>query len=290
MPAPLPAAAEAADLSARLLELGWHGAARALPDLVQSIRSPRAALQLLERLADEESQQRAARSLDRRQRRAHIGAFKSIADFDWNWPTAIDRARLEAALQLRFVEPGDNVVVVGSHGLGKTTLMRNIAHNAVLAGHTVCVTTAQKMLHDLSSIDSPSRLRLALGQLAAFDVLCIDELGYLSYSERAADLFYDLVNRRYDARRSIVISTNLAFKQWWTVFPNATCAGAIIERLVHRADVVTIDGLSWRLKEAAERAGALPLGATRKDFEDLRSRDNATASAPDLVDDAQEDT
>ncbi|MCB9530628.1 MAG: ATP-binding protein [Myxococcales bacterium] len=257
MPATLPPAAEAAELSARLLELGWHGAARLLPDLVQSNRSPRAALQLLQRLADEEAQQRAARSLDRRQRRAHIGAFKPIAAFDWNWPTEIDRARLEAALHLRFVDPGDNLVMVGEHGLGKTTLMRNIAHNAVLAGHTVCVTTAQKMLQDLASIDSPSRLRLALGQLAAFDVLCIDELGYLSYSERAADLFYDLVNRRYDARRSIVISTNLYFKDWTSVFPNATCAGAIIARLVHRADVVRIRGTSWRLKEARERAGAI---------------------------------
>jgi DNA replication protein DnaC len=126
----------------------------------------------------------------------------------------------------------------------------------VLAGHTVAVTTAQKMLQDLATIDSPSRLKQAIGQLAAFDILCIDELGYLSYSDRAADLFYDIVNRRYDARRSIVLTTNLKFADWSSIFPNATCTGAIIERLVHRADVLTIDGRSWRLKEAEERANS----------------------------------
>lgn len=257
MSAPLPIAADAGEVATRLVDLGWTSAARALPELVQSLRSPRSALNLIERLVDEEVAQRAARSLDRRQRRAHIGPFTPIAGFDWNWPVSIDRPRLEAALQLRFLEPGDNVVMVGGHGLGKTTLMRNIAHNAVLAGHTVCVTSAQKMLHDLAALDSPSRLRLAIGQLAAFDLLCIDELGYLSYSERAADLFYDVVNRRYDARRSIVIATNIRFGQWGTVFPNATCAGAIIERLVHRADVITICGESWRIKEARARAGGV---------------------------------
>lgn len=258
MPAPLPHTVDAAEIALRLAALGFHGAADALPGLVDGLRAPRTALELLHRLLDHEATSRHGRSLERRMRRAHIGSFAPMAAFDWHWPSFLDRPLLERALRLHFVEAGDNIVLRGSHGLGKTTLLRNIAHNAVLAGHTVLVTTAQKMLQDLAAIDSPSRLRLSLGQLAGYDVLCIDELGYLSYSERAADLFYDLVNRRYDARRPIVIATNLPFASWGQVFPNATCAGAIIERLIHRADVVRIEGKSWRVKEAEER-GSSPL-------------------------------
>lgn len=253
MPAPLPPSIDAAELAARFAAAGWHGAAAALPDLIAGVRAPRATLDVLAALLERESSARHDRSLARRMRCAHIGLFAPIAAFDWNWPSTIDRPLLERALDLHFVEAGDNIVLRGSHGLGKTTLLRNIAHNAVLGGHTVLVTTAQKMLQDLAATDSPSRLRLMLGQLAAHDVLCIDELGYLSYSERAADLFYDLVNRRYEARRSIVIATNLAFANWSQVFPNATCAGAIIERLIHRADIIHIEGESWRIKEAKER-------------------------------------
>ena len=273
MSTPLPTPADAADLAKKFADLGWAGAAQALPDLIAQTRSPRPVLQFLDSLLQQESHVRHGRSLDRRMRRAHIGAFSPIASFDWNWPTEIDRPRLESALQLHFLSAGDNVVLQGSHGLGKTTFLRNIAHAAVLNGHTVCVTTAQKMLQDLSSIDSPSRLRLALNQLAGFDLLCIDELGYLSYSERAADLFYDLVNRRYEARRSMVIATNLRFREWGQVFPNATCAGAIIERLVHRADVVKIRGRSWRLHEAQLRAAD---GSSGEDIDgDIENEDES---------------
>lgn len=257
MPAPLPTPAETAEISRRMATLGWHGAAASLPTFIEQIRTPRPLLDLLARLMDSEENTRDGRSLHRRMQRAHIGNFAPIASFDWHWPTEIDRPRMEAALQLRFVKPGDNMVLQGPHGLGKTTLLRNIAHNAVIQGHTVQVITAQKMLHDLASIDSPSRLRLALNQLVAFDILCIDELGYLSYSERAADLFYDLVNRRYEAKKPIVIATNMRFAEWGQVFPNATCAGAIIERLIHRADVIRITGKSWRIKEAEERSATL---------------------------------
>lgn len=102
---------------------------------------------------------------------------------------------------------------------------------------------------------SPSRPRLSLGQLAEYDVLCIDELGYLSYSERAADLFDDLVNRRYEARRPIVIATNLPFASWGQIVPNASCAGAIIERLIHRAIgyVTPRDMLDGRADELARQ-------------------------------------
>jgi DNA replication protein DnaC len=259
MSVPLPLTIDTAELATRVAALGWRSAPDALPAIMATNKHARPVLEAIAKLVTIETNDRHTRSLERRRRRASIGPHTVMAGFDWNWPTSIDRGRIESTLALGFVTPGDNIIISGPHGVGKTTILRNIAHQSVLAGHTVAVSTAQKMLQDLASIDSPSRLKKAISQLASFDVLCIDELGYLSYSDRAADLFYDIVNRRYEARRSIVLTTNLKFVDWGSIFPNATCTGAIIERLIHRADLLTIDGHSWRLKEAEQRAnGTLP--------------------------------
>ncbi len=106
---------------------------------------------------------------------------------------------------------------------------------------------------DLSSIDSPTKLERRLKSYHRMQLLCIDEVGYLSYDARAADLLFEVVNRRYQSRRSIAMTTNLAFKEWTTVFPNATCTVALVDRLCHRADIIKISGESWRRKEAVER-------------------------------------
>jgi DNA replication protein DnaC len=174
-------------------------------------------------------------------------------EFDWSWPTKLDRDRLETALKLRFIDEGANLVIVGAHGLGKTMILKNIAHQAILAGHTVVVTTAAKMLGELASIDSPSKLESRLKYFAHIRLLCVDEVGYLSYDSRAADLFFEIVTRRYEARKPVVLTTNLAFRDWATVFPHATCTIALVDRLTHRADVLKIEGESWRRKEAKER-------------------------------------
>lgn len=245
------------NLHALLKMLGWAGAASALDDLVQRATTKRLGpMQFLELCVDAERQERARRSLDRRTRRARIGPFKPVADFDWNWPESIDRVLVERALELRFFDAGDNVVLCGSHGLGKTMLVKNIAYNALLAGHSVVTVTAQRLLADLASIDSPSRLKKALGYHGGVSLLAIDELGYLAYNERAADLLFDIVSRRYEARKPIVISTNLPFREWGQVFPNAICTAALIERLVHRADIINITGHSWRMREAQARLAA----------------------------------
>jgi DNA replication protein DnaC len=122
----------------------------------------------------------------------------------------------------------------------------------VLAGHTALFTTAGQLLGELAALDSDSGLRRKLRQYAAPDVLIIDEVGYLSYSNRHADLLFELVSRRYQ-NKSTVVTTNRAFADWGEVFPNAACVVSLIDRLMHRAEVVRIDGDSYRAKEAQER-------------------------------------
>ena len=113
--------------------------------------------------------------------------------------------------------------------------------------------TAARLINDLGAYDSPRALEQRLKHYAQMSLLCIDEVGYLSYDSRAADLLFEVVSRRHAAKKPIVLSTNLAFKDWGTVFPHATCTVALIDRLTHRADIIRIEGESWRKKEAKER-------------------------------------
>lgn len=204
-------------------------------------------------LIEWEEQARTRRSLERRLSAARIGHFKPLSDFDWQWPTQCDQSLIAELMTLEFVSSATNVILVGASGLGKTTIAQNMAYQAVLNGHTVLFTTAAQMLGDLAALDSDSLLRRRLRQYAAPDLLCVDEVGYLSYSNRHADLLFELINRRHE-KKSTVITTNKSFAEWSEVFPNAACVVALIDRLVHHAEIVPIQGSSYRHKEAQERA------------------------------------
>lgn len=205
------------------------------------------------RLLGWEEEERARRSLERRLKASHIGRFKPLCDFDWDWPKACDRTGIEALMQLGFLKEAANAVFSGPNGTGKSTLARNIAHQAVIQGYTVMFTSAGQMLGDLAALDSDSALRRRLRHYAGPQLLVIDEIGYLSYSNRHADLLFELVSRRYE-QKSTVITTNRCFAEWNEVFPTAACVASLIDRLVHHAEVFHIDGESYRLKEANERA------------------------------------
>ena len=200
-----------------------------------------------------EEDERARRSMERRLRASGLGTFKPMVDFDWLWPTRCDRAAIEELLGLQFMTEAANVIVVGPNGIGKTTIARNIAHQALRAGHTVHFANASNLLGALASIDSASALERRLRFYAGFDLLAIDEVGYLSYSNRAADLLFELTNRRYE-KKSVIVTTNKPFAEWHEVFPNAACVVSLVDRLTHNAEVIALEGESYRLKEAKERA------------------------------------
>lgn len=207
----------------------------------------------VEQLLGCEEQMRGQRSLERRTRSAHLEPFKFLADFDWGWPTHCDRQTVEDLMGLSFMADASNVMLVGTNGLGKTMLACNLAHQALVQGHTVLFTSAADMLGDLAALDSDSALRRRLKHYGAPDLLVIDEVGYLSYSNRYADLLFELISRRYQAK-STIITTNRAFKELHEVFPNAACVVSLIDRLVHRCEIVMLQGESYRLKEAMARS------------------------------------
>lgn len=232
------------DLRARAHALGLHG-------LIMHFDEVEGA-EWVDWLVRVEEEERGRRSLERRIRTARLGAFKPLPDFDWSW-AKVDRAHLDALFSLAFISEQANVVFVGPNGVGKTMLTKNLAHQCLLHGHSVTFTTASAMLNALAAEDSASGLERRLRRLCRPKVLCIDEVGYLSYGNRHADLLFEVVTRRYELGRPIIVTTNKPFAEWGEVFPNASCVVTLVDRLVHRSEVVQFEGSSYRLKEAKER-------------------------------------
>ena len=242
------------DLAGRLTRIGLRETAQGLDDLLaRAIKQKWSHRQLLEEMARAETAAKAARNLERQLAAARIGRFKTVADFDWNWPKKIDRQLIERWLGLEPIAEGRNLILLGSNGVGKTTIAKNAAYQAVMAGRSVLFRTASELISDLSC-DSPQLRKRKLRLYGRVDLLCIDEVGYLAYDSHAADLLYEVVSRRYESG-AIVMTTNRAFKDWNEVFPNATSIGTMCDRLLHHADVVVIEGSSYRRRESeAEKA------------------------------------
>jgi len=206
----------------------------------------------LEELINREETGRNQRSLERRIQNSKIGRFKPMADFDYAWPTQIDREQIDDLFSLTWLDEATNVVLVGPNGIGKSMMAQNLAYQAVVRGATALFLTASEMLNDLAAQEGTSSLQRRLRRYCAPALLAIDEIGYLSYDNRHADLLFEVVTLRY-GHKSTLITTNKTFSEWNDVFPSATCVVTLVDRLIHHAEIVQLDGESYRLKEAKEQ-------------------------------------
>lgn len=241
-----------ADLHARLRALSLHALADDFDDIAaNAIKKRWSPTQLMEHIVDIEEQERSRRGLERRLRLSKLGHFKPATDFDWTWPERINADAVHAALGLDFLREGKNVVLVGAQGLGKTMIAKNIVHAAVVAGYSAIFITAADLLLDLASQESARALARRMKHYTRVACLCIDEIGYLEYEQRAADLLFQLVSKRYESK-PLVLTTNKSFSEWSTIFPGAACATALVDRVVHHADVILIEGKSYRLRESTQ--------------------------------------
>lgn len=242
-------------LPAQLQQIGLRALPAELDDfLARAAKSRWSPRQVIEQLAQAEIAERSRRSLERRLRLSGVKRFKPMADFEWTWPAKIERDVIERALTLDFLPEARNLVLIGRNGLGKTMIAQNICHAAVLAGYSVLFRSAAALLEDLHR-QSPEGRRQKLRKYANAGLLCIDEVGYLSFDDKAADLLYEVVNRRYE-RKPIILTTNRVFKEWDEVFPNATCIVTLLDRLLHHAEVTAIEGESYRVKESEQETAA----------------------------------
>jgi DNA replication protein DnaC len=224
-------------------------AVRAL--LTEATKARSSPVETIERLVALERGDRDRRNLDRRTRYATLGSFKPLDEFDWSWPRSFDKGLYEQLCTLDFVENGENVLLRGQSGTGKTTLAQNLGLLALQRGYRVRFSTLASALADLLKQESLPALDRRLRRYTLPDLLILDEIGYLPQDSRSADLLYNIISRRHEAA-STVITTNLAFKLWGTVFPGAACVVALVDRFAQHCHVVDIDADSWRQKESLD--------------------------------------
>lgn len=233
--------------------------------LSKAIRHKPAPAQLLEELCSLETRERDAINLNRRTHYAAIGSFKDLASFDWAHPRTVPRQPYEQLLTGQYIRSAQNVLLRGPSGVGKTTLAKNLCHAALAMGFRVRFTTLSDMLADLLRQESVPAFERRLRRYVYPHLLCIDELGYLPADAKAADTLYHVINRRHEIH-STIITTNLPYKQWTTVFPSASCVGALVDRFAQYCHVLDIDADSWRAKDAdAFRTKRRPKGKPSTD-------------------------
>lgn len=197
-----------------------------------------------------------AETLDRQQRalqrRIHLARFpvrKTLDQFHWDWPKQINEPQVRHLFELRFVQERTNAIFCGVVGLGKTHLATALGYAACQAGHPVLFTTAVDAINTLLAAQAAHRLQAELKRYLAPDLLILDEVGYLPLDKAGADLLFQIISQRYE-RGSIVVTTNKAYKHWPEIFNNdAGITSAILDRLLHRAQTVVIEGKSYRMKD-----------------------------------------
>jgi DNA replication protein DnaC len=241
------------DLTGQLAQLGFRAGRDALAAFLTHAHKGRLGpTESIEALVALERRAREATNLASRTRAAYLGAFKPLDRFDWAHPRKIDRELIERLATLDFIGRGENVLLRGQSGVGKTMLAKNLGHAALLAGKTVRFTTLAAALADLLQQESLPAFERRLKRYTRPALLILDELGYLPCDSRAADILFNIISRRHE-HRSTVISTNLAFKQWGTVFPGAACVVALVDRFAQHCHKVDIDAESWRDRHSFER-------------------------------------
>lgn len=212
----------------------------------------------LERVLDAEARARHERKVTTLMKLATMSAVKTLEQFDWKEAPGVPKAQIQELAHLNFVERAENVVMLGPSGVGKTHIALALAHRAVSAGHKVRFITAADLMLQLAAARSQGRLkeyfnRAVLGP----KLLVVDEIGYLPFGREEANLFFNVVAKRYE-RGSMVLTSNLPFTQWAAAFADdQTLTAAMLDRLLHHAHIVQISGESYRLKDK-RRAGSAP--------------------------------
>ncbi len=204
--------------------------------------------QFLESLLEAEVFARDASGARMRTRHAAFPALKTLEDFDWSAQPSAERPLVVHLAQLAWVEEHANVCFLGPPGTGKTHLAIALALKACERGYRVAFASAQEWVARLEQAQDHNQLEAELRRLERYQLLVVDEIGYLPLERQAANLLFALVSRRYE-RGSIIITSNRGFEQWGEILGDAMVAAALIDRLVHHATMLTLKGKSYRLRE-----------------------------------------
>jgi DNA replication protein DnaC len=209
-------------------------------------------VEYLAALIEGEALDRQQRTIQRRIRLARFPVIKTLESFQWTWPRKINRLQVQNLFRLKFVEDKANVIVLGGVGLGKTHLATALGYAACLKGHSVLFATAVDVINTLAAAQNAGRLKQELNKYLKPTLIVLDEIGYLPIDKTGADLLFQIISKRYE-QGSIVLTSNRVFKKWPEIFNNdSTLTSALLDRLLHHAETVLIEGKSYRMKDQIE--------------------------------------
>ena len=215
----------------------------------EAIRQPWDHREYLRRLIEGEYNDQRQRRVAARIKSARFPVIKTLEQFNWTWPKKINRLAVQNLFRLEFVAQNANVVFLGNVGTGKSHLATALGYAACLEGHSVLFAGAIEVINDLQAAQKNGGLKRALKKYLRPAIVILDEVGYLPIDQKGADLLFQVISQRYE-RGSLLLTTNKPFKQWASIFNNdSTIASAVLDRLLHHAETIVIEGASYRMKD-----------------------------------------
>ncbi len=203
----------------------------------------------LAQLMNGESGLRDDRGIERRIIAARPPVLKTLEQFDWSWPTSINQMQIRNLFRLSFLKENGNIIFISNVGLGKSHFATALAHTACLNGHSVLFTTAINIINSIAAAQATGSIKRELNKYLKPSILVIDELGYLPIDKFGADCLFQVISGRYE-RSSTIVTTNRAFIDWAEIFNNdSVITSALLDRLLHHAETVLIEGKSYRMKD-----------------------------------------
>jgi len=210
-------------------------------------------LDYLDNLAQGEAAFKNDRSTQRRIRMSRLPNIKTLDQFDWAWPKKINRLQIQNIFRLQFIPDKSNVIFIGGVGVGKTHLASALAYSSCLNGHSALFASAIDIVNTLAASQNAGRMKQELKKYLKPDLLLVDELGFLPVDKKGADLLFQAISMRYE-KSVTVITTNRPYKEWPGIFNNdSTLTSAILDRLLHHAETIIIEGPSYRMKDKTEK-------------------------------------
>src|SRR5215831_3115853 len=206
----------------------------------------------LARRLEGEAHMRQDRATKSRIRLARFSVIKTLEQFRWDWPTRMNRLQVQNHFRLAFIKDKANLIFLGGVGLGETHLATALGYAACLQGYSVLFTSAIDVIHTLAAAKSAGRLKAERKTYTKPPLLILDELGYLPIDKTGADLLFQVISLRYE-QGALIMTSNRAFKEWPTIFNHdSTLTSAVLDRLLHHADTIIIEGKSFRMKDQLE--------------------------------------